>query len=169
MSRSQWETIGKTAGWYNDDPPSRSEAAADDFKHKVTQLYKDAVKEARDEDISTTIKKLVSVIGNGKDVMAPTSVDEVITRLNILGTQFGKYLAKMVKDSLGTIADLSAAINIVQNATDYIDQFENGNIYEFETSIEDFASEVSESEEEARDPYGYRGVSIRDFYDPRKS
>lgn len=57
LSKSEWETIGRTAGWYNEDPEyTRQDANEDQWEKDVWKFFQDN-KELADPIIDTKLDK----------------------------------------------------------------------------------------------------------------
>lgn len=190
FSKSQWEFIGKKTGWlksarFSDNDgdgdgdsdsyaPSKSELMGDDL---VDRAKKEFIYEHRD-DAKKDINDTISYIAEG---VSPLEKIEQLCWAMKQEYQFAKYLLSQL--STKTSISLTDLINfdisrfdeeqkqeliemsqsILSNIAEYEHDFISEGKFVQQDSFEDFLDAFRDGEEEARDPYGYRGLSRRDF------
>lgn len=189
ISKRQWEQIGKTAGWitaqdYEDRASLKRELDADAWGDKVKEEYEsqkqaiiDRIKKEREADCKRTIdgvQKIRSLFDNDG-----FTVGDAVLAFKGINTHCAEYI---LKNEILEVAELVSNGKLseqdglqyikedivldIERYTDRYSEDEEGIEAEAKEELpdlKDLAEEMADGMEEARDPYGYRGLRRSDF------
>lgn len=170
ISKKEWTQIGKTAGWLDDNTYDMdgydSLDANDDKKSEALKTYEKEKEGVRIKARNNAKKEALVVIDEIEKIDKNLPVEEFIEAIYFING-FGEYIvsAYLNNDAPSihhVIREIKANLNTWLQK--YTEKLEENIDYEYEIgTFEDFMSDLDDAAEEARDPYGYRGLSRSDF------